>query len=77
MDYHQGKMFSNENTIDVNVEANFKNLGGKIKNNEIWNPTLQELVAYWSNFDKVLLDVNHQGTIIVNTKLELQFRPAI
>ncbi len=77
MDYHRGKMFSNENSIDVKVAANFKNLGDKIKNNEIWNPTLQQLVAYWSNFDNVLLDVDNQGTILVKSKLELHFRQVI
>lgn len=77
MDYHQGKMFSDENTIDVLVAQNFESLGKKIKNNEIWNPTLQELVAYWSNFDNVVLDIDNEGTIFVKSKTELQFRPAI
>ena len=77
MDYHLGKMFSNENTIDEDVAANFKNLGDKIKNYEIWNPTLQELIDYWSHFDKILLDVDNQGTIFEKNKTELQFRSAI
>ena len=77
MNYHQGKMFSNDTTIDVNVAQNFENLGKKIENNEIWNPTLQELIVYWSHFDKILLDVDNQGTIFEKNKTELQFRSAI
>ena len=77
MNYHQGKMFSDDTTIDVNVAQNFENLGKKIENNEIWNPTLQELIVYWSHFDKILLDVDNQGTIFEKNKTELQFRSAI
>ena len=77
MYYHQGKMFSNGNTIGVNVAENFKNLGNKIKNKEIWNPTLQELVAYWSNFENLLLDIDNQGNVFVKNKTELLFRTVI
>ena len=77
MNYHQGKMFLNENSIDIKVAENFKNLGNKIKNNEIWNPTLKELIDYWSNFEKILLDVDKEGTIFIENKTELLYRSAI
>ncbi|MEI7507984.1 MAG: hypothetical protein WCJ62_00795 [Flavobacterium sp.] len=77
MDYHQGKLFSDENTIDVQVAQNFESLGKKIKNNEIWNPTLQELVAYWSNFENLVLDIDSQGVIFVKNKTDLLFRTVI
>jgi hypothetical protein len=77
LNYHNGRMFINENTIDVKVAVNFRWLGDKIKNNEIWNPTVQELIDYWSNFEEILLDVDDDGTIFERNKTELQFRSAI
>ena len=77
MNYHQGKLFSDENMIDETVALNIENLANKIKNNEIWNPTLQEFIEFWSNFDKLLLDIDNQGTIFEKNKTELQFRSAI
>ncbi|WP_395044932.1 hypothetical protein [Flavobacterium sp.] len=74
MKYHQGKFFKNENEIDENVSKNFHYLGNKIKNNEIWNPTLIELTNYWSNFEKIILDVNLEGELIVKNNSNLIFR---
>ncbi|RAR70227.1 hypothetical protein [Flavobacterium aciduliphilum] len=71
MEYHEGRMFVNMNVIDNEVSKNFEFLGEKIKNRDIWNPTIQELVAYWSNFEKVILDVDYQGTIFVKNKTDL------
>ncbi len=74
LNYHNGKLFSTPNTIDEKVAGNFKNLGIKIKNQEIWNPTLNELVFYWQNFEKTILDIDGIGKIIVVEKSNLTFR---
>ena len=74
MKYHTGRMFINENTIDENVAANFMNLGNKIKNGAIWNPTLNELSLFLSKFDEVLLDVDSEGKIMVVNDSDLPFR---
>jgi len=77
MDYHAGKLFSLPKTIDVEVSDNFKFLGNKIKNKQIWNPTLSELIEYWGNFEKVIFDIDIDGNIFEKSNTALQMRKAI
>lgn len=74
MKYHIGRIFRTSKEIDDGVSKNFSNLGFKIKNDEIWNPTLQELVAYWEIFSVIKLDVNENGFIFVASATNLHFR---
>ena len=74
MKYHQGRMFLAEDTLDEKVVENFKYLGQKIKNKEIWNPTLNELLVFLSHFQEVLLDVDDNGHISVIKDANLPFR---
>jgi hypothetical protein len=74
MTYHTGRMFATPNTIDTVVAGNFNYLGTKIINDEIWNPTLNELVEYWSNFDTVVLDIDDHSNMFVKNSSELIFR---
>ena len=48
--------------IDENVFENFKLLGVKVQNKEIWNPTLSELIEYWKGFENTVLDVDSKPT---------------
>lgn len=77
MEYHEGKLFSTETTIDKKVSENFKYLGYKIKSNQIWNPTLTELIEYWSDFEKLVLDIDLEGNIFEKSNTNLQKRQAI
>ena len=74
MEYHTGKLFSTSTTIDNKVAENFKFLAEKIKSKEIWNPTLTELVDYWSGFEKVVLDVDSNGLLFVKNDSNVIFR---
>lgn len=74
MDYHQGKMFLNATTIDSTVASNFQYLGEKIKNNQIWNPELQELVDYWIKFEEIELDIDLLGNVFFKNKNDLIYR---
>lgn len=74
MVYHNGKLFDTVDTIDKEVSFNFSTLGTKIKNQEIWNPTLKELVGYWSGFEKIQLDIDDFGTIFVKNETDLIYR---
>ena len=74
MNYHQGKMFINETTIDDKVENNFSYLSSKIQEELIWNPTLQQLINYLQEFDKVILDIDVNGNAILKTNSNLIFR---
>lgn len=77
MEYHNGKMFSDSKTINPIVSENFKLLGEKIKNQEIWNPTLSQLIDYWSNFEKIVLDIKTDGIIYLKTDTILKMRQLI
>ncbi len=74
MDYHQGKMFLNATTIDPMVALNFEYLGEKIKNNQIWNPELQELVDYWNKFEEIELDIDLSGNVLFKNENDLIYR---
>lgn len=74
MDYHAGKLFSTPTTVDIKVSENFKFLGEKIKNKEIWNPTLTELIDYWSRFEKVIYDIDEFGGLFLKNDFGLIFR---
>jgi hypothetical protein len=74
MDYHQGKMFLNATTIDATVALNFEYLGEKIKNNQIWNPELQELVDYWNKIEEIELDIDSSGNVFFKNENDLIYR---
>lgn len=77
MKYHIGKLFSTPTAIDQEVCDNFKFLGSKIKNNEIWNPTLTELIEYWDDLKNVVFDIDPEGHIFEKTNTNLQMRKVI
>lgn len=74
MEYHTGKLFSSATKIDQKVEERFSNLSDKIKNKDIWNPTLTELVEYWKGFERVVLDIDSNGSVFVKNDSGLIFR---
>jgi hypothetical protein len=77
MKYHKGRLFYSKSEINYTVEQNFSVLGAKILKQEIWNPTLKELVDYWSGFEAVLLDTNECGDIVVKNETDLIFREVL
>ncbi|MEC4004393.1 hypothetical protein OX283_006980 [Flavobacterium sp. SUN052] len=74
MSHYLGKLFKQENIFDETVVANFKNLGNKIQENSIWNPTLSELINYWNEFEKIVFDVAANGTIFVKNTTSITTR---
>lgn len=74
MKYHFGKLFKTETLIDNDVATNFSYLGEKVRSNQVWNPTLNELVQFLSKFESVRLDVNDSGNIFVANNSDLPFR---
>lgn len=67
MKYHVGRIFTIPETVDEQVTKNFNYLGQKIRNREVWNPTLQELVDFLSTFETTLLDIDVDGSITIVT----------
>lgn len=74
MEYHSGKLFSLPTKIDEEVAERFKFLSDKIKSQEIWNPTLTELIEYWSGFEKVVLDIDSNRVLFVKNNSGIIFR---
>jgi hypothetical protein len=72
--YHRGRIFKNSDEIDEEVIRNFNTLGSKIMNKEIWNPTLKEFVSFLSNFEKIILDIDTEGNIVVVNPSTLPYR---
>lgn len=77
MKYHKGRLFYSKSDINYTVEHNFSVLGEKILNHEIWNPTLKELVDYWSGFDTVFLDIDECGNIVVKSETDMIYREVL
>ncbi|WP_264531303.1 hypothetical protein [Flavobacterium sp. N502540] len=74
MKYHEGRLMLTEKQINREIEEGFKFLSDKIKNKEIWNPTLMQLIEYWQGFEKVVLDIDSDGDTFVKSESDLIFR---
>jgi len=68
LNYHRGKLFETENKIDREVEKRFKYLSEKIKSDDIWNPTLQELVTQLQKLKEVIFDCDENGEVFIVKK---------
>ena len=58
-------MFLNEKG-DFNVSALnvFKLISNKVKDNKIWNPTLQDFIDYYQKYKNVELGIDLKGEIV-------------
>jgi len=74
MEYHSGRLFATPTKIDDQVTERFKFLSNKIKNKEIWNPTLSELIEYWKGFENAILDIDSNGILFFKDDTNLTFR---
>ena len=74
MKHHSGRIILDNGKINSDVETNFEYLAKKIKNSEIWNPTLSEVVSYWKQIDEAVFDVDASGKIFLSTTHNLNTR---
>ncbi|KAB1155775.1 hypothetical protein [Flavobacterium luteum] len=74
MTYHKGKMFKTITTIDEAVDENFGLLAQKVVNQEIWNPTLSELINYLSKLEEVVLDIDENENVYISQNSGVAFR---
>jgi hypothetical protein len=54
MNYHVGKLIDKNGTVNEIVDKNFSYLSEKIQNNQIWNPTISELVLFFNSLHKFI-----------------------
>jgi hypothetical protein len=74
MQYHVGRIFKTPDRIEEKVAANFEYLSKRIRNKEVWNPTLKELVHFLSTFETTVLEVDAEGKIIVANSTGVPYR---
>lgn len=72
--YHSGRVLLNDQTVQPKVRANFEYLGEKIREQVVWNPTLDEWMAYVKGFTKTVLTCDASGNIIVLRNGQLNYR---
>ena len=74
LNYHHGKLFENQNEIDKQVAMNFNYLSQKIISNDIWNPTLKELVTYLKKLRIVSFECNDMGELLIIDENQIPYR---
>jgi hypothetical protein len=72
--YHNGKLLTESNTVDINVSKNFDYLARKIIEKQIWNPTLSQLYHYFEDLNSLVFDVDKNGCIFVKNKESIAVR---
>ena len=71
LNYHEGRLLQDEQTINPLVLHNFQYLSEQIIKQKVWNPTLEELVDYLQDFFNIELDINTDGDIYEVSKSNL------
>lgn len=74
LEYHEGKIFNSDGNINQYVAKNFAYFSKKIINQEIWNPTVLELVQNWKNFNAVVLELNNENKFTLKNKTSITYR---
>ncbi len=74
LNHHRGRLFDDSNEIPLEIEKNFEYLSQKIKHQKIWNPTLSELVDYFSQLSKVSFSCNEMGKVLIKDQFQLPFK---
>jgi hypothetical protein len=74
MNYHEGRLFTDEKEINEKVSQNFTYISEKIKENKIWNPTVLELVEHWKKFQNTKLELDSNNKIVLSSINDLPFR---
>ncbi len=71
LNYHEGRLLLDDKTINPHTLDNFKYLSQQLSNQQLWNPTLEELSRYLNGFFNLELDINSIGDIceVSNTYL--------
>lgn len=74
LNYHKGKMFKTPLEIDEEVDENFSYLAQKIKEKQVWNPTLNELISYFKEIETIVFDIDNSNHIYVKYPNNIQTR---
>jgi len=72
--YHTGRLLLNDQTVQPKVRSNFEYLGEKIRGQVVWNPTLDEWMAYVKGFTKTVLTCDASGHSVVVCDGQLNYR---
>jgi hypothetical protein len=71
--YH-GKLIQPDGNLTEAVVENFNYLAEQIQQNNIWNPTVTELLRQYQEYQKILFDIDEKGVIFIQNKTKIPSR---
>jgi hypothetical protein len=71
--YHKNRFFNSDESKLALIQDNLNYIGYKIELGEIWNPTITELVDYYSKFEDIRIKFNEFGVLDVNCHDDIYF----
>ncbi len=71
---YDGKLINSDNSLNEKVVSNFNHLAKKIEQKQLWNPTLSKLVAFYTNYQNTVLDMDVNGTIFIKNNYDIPSR---
>lgn len=74
INYHNGKLLTENNQVNPKVDTNFNYLKSTIEAQKIWNPTLSDLYLYLQQFEKIVFEIDAEGRIQLQNSNDLVFR---
>lgn len=77
MKHHNGKLFKESNRLDEQVVQNFTYLSEKINKAQIWNPTLSELLLFYTDYKSVVFDITDEGAIFIKNTTTIPTRAVL
>jgi hypothetical protein len=60
--------------LNEKVVANFNYLAQKIEQKAIWNPTLSQLLEFYTKYQNIVLDIDTNGTIFIKNNYDIPSR---
>jgi hypothetical protein len=71
---YEGKLINSDNSLNEKVVANFNYLAQKIEQKAIWNPTLSQLLEFYTKYQNIVLDIDTNGTIFIKNNYDIPSR---
>ena len=71
---YAGKLINSDTTLNEKVVSNFNYLAQKIQEKRLWNPTLSQLLEFYTKYQNTVLDMDENGTIFIKNNYDIPSR---
>ena len=71
---YAGKLINSDTTLNEKVVSNFNYLAQKIEQKRLWNPTLSQLLEFYTKYQNTVLDMDENGTIFIKNNYDIPSR---